>query len=57
MIKLWLGHASIKSSEPYIHADASMMEDGLIAVGNNTDNGELDRFKPDDDLLKYLREL
>ena len=57
MIKLWLGHASIKSSEPYIHADVSMMEDGLIAVGNEASNGELDRFKADDDLLKFLREL
>ena len=57
MIKIWLGHEKIKSSEPYIHADVSMMEDGLISVGNDTENGELDRFKPDDDTLKFLREL
>ena len=57
MIKLWLGHKSIKSSEPYIHADTSMMEQGLIAVGNEIKNQQLERYKPDNDVFAFLQTL
>lgn len=57
MIKLWLGHKSIKSSEPYIHADTSMMEEGLIAVGNKIKNEKLDRYKPNKDVFAFLQTL
>jgi site-specific recombinase XerD len=33
VIALWLGHADIRSTQPYIHADMTIKERALALVG------------------------
>jgi site-specific recombinase XerD len=55
VIALWLGHESIESTEPYIHADLKRKEDALArtapaGVGSS-------RFRPADRVLAFLESL
>lgn len=54
-IALWLGHAGIRSTQVYLHADLEMKEKALartapVAVGRS-------RYRPGDPLLAFLKAL
>ena len=55
VIALWLGHESIETTAVYLQADMKLKEQALA----KTDPGEMKvkRFKPDDDLLAFLKSL
>lgn len=51
-IALWLGHESIETTNIYVHSDLAQKEETLRRVGEG--NGHLQRFKPQDDMLRFL---
>jgi site-specific recombinase XerD len=55
VIALWLGHESIETTAVYLHADMKLKEQAL-AKTTPTDI-PLKRFKPDDELLAFLKSL
>jgi len=55
VIALWLGHADVRSTTPYIHADMTIKERALaLLTPMSVAPG---RFKPTDQLLAYLEGL
>jgi len=55
VIALWLGHADIRSTQPYIHADMTIKERALALV--TPTNIKPGRYKPADEVLAYLESL
>ena len=55
IIALWLGHASVETTQIYLDADLAMKEQALKKVAP-IEAKEL-RFQPDDELLAFLRNL
>jgi site-specific recombinase XerD len=55
VIALWLGHADIRSTQPYIHADMTIKERALALVTPAT--VAPGRYTPTDDVLAYLDSL
>ncbi|MCK9383004.1 MAG: tyrosine-type recombinase/integrase [Candidatus Peribacteraceae bacterium] len=55
VIALWLGHESMESTEPYIHADLKRKEDALARTAP-ADVGS-SRFRPADSVLTFLESL
>ncbi len=55
-IALWLGHASIASTEPYIQAVLSIKEQALAKVAP-LESGMEKRYQPQDSLLDFLSKL
>lgn len=55
VIALWLGHADVRSTDPYIHADMTIKERALALV--TPPNITPGRYKPPDKLLAYLEGL
>jgi site-specific recombinase XerD len=55
VIALWLGHADIQSTQPYIHADMTIKERALALVAPAT--VKPGRYTPSDDVLAYLESL
>jgi site-specific recombinase XerD len=55
VIALWLGHADIRSTQPYIHADMSIKERALALVAPAS--VKPGRYTPDDDVLAFLKRL
>ncbi|AHW60643.1 Site-specific recombinase XerD [Draconibacterium orientale] len=55
VIALWLGHESIETTQIYIHADMKLKEKALARMSKP----ELSpaRYKPDDELLRFLENL
>jgi site-specific recombinase XerD len=55
VIALWLGHESVETTQIYLDANLALKEDAL----NKTSplNASVGRFKPDDQLLAFLRDL
>ncbi len=51
-IALWLGHESIETTHIYVHSDMAQKEETLRRIGE--DRGQMQRFKPQDDLLRFL---
>jgi site-specific recombinase XerD len=51
VIALWLGHADVRSTDPYIHADMTIKEKALALV--TPPNVKPGRYKPPDDLLAF----
>lgn len=52
VIALWLGHAGIRSTEPYLHADITMKERALaLTTPTNVKPG---RYRPTDKVLAFL---
>ncbi len=54
-IALWLGHASSRSTQPYLHADMKLKERALARVAPTVTAGP--RYRPPDRLLAFLEEL
>jgi site-specific recombinase XerD len=55
VIALWLGHADVRSTQPYIHADITIKERALALVAPSS--VKPGRYTPGDDLLAYLENL
>ena len=52
VIALWLGHAGVRSTDAYIHADISLKEKALaLTIPTNAKPG---RYRPPDDVLAFL---
>lgn len=54
-IALWLGHADIRSSQPYLHADLALKERALART--NLPQSKPGRYRPADTLLAFLDSL
>jgi site-specific recombinase XerD len=55
VIALWLGHADVRSTQPYIHADMTIKERALaLVVPAAVKPG---RYTPGDDVLAFLESL
>jgi integrase/recombinase XerD len=54
-IALWLGHATSRSTQPYLHADMKLKERALALVAPSVTAGP--RYRPPDRLLAFLEEL
>jgi site-specific recombinase XerD len=55
VIALWLGHADVRSTQPYLHADLSIKERTLALVAPAT--VPTGRYKPPDRVLAFLEAL
>jgi site-specific recombinase XerD len=55
VIALWLGHADVRSTQPYIHADMTIKERALALV--TPASVKPGRYAPGDELLAYLDSL
>jgi site-specific recombinase XerD len=55
VIALWLGHADIRSTQPYIHADMTIKERALART--TPTNIKPGRYRPNDRLLAFLESL
>jgi integrase/recombinase XerD len=55
VISLWLGHQSIQSTQPYIHADPALKERALART--TPPHVPPGRYKPPDPLLAFLESL
>ena len=55
VIALWLGHESVETTQLYLDADLAMKENALAKT--TPPNSKLGRYRPDDELLTFLRNL
>ena len=55
VIALWLGHADIRSTDAYLHADMSIKERALARV--TPLSAKPGRYRPPDSLLAFLETL
>jgi len=55
VIALWLGHESIETTQIYLEATLAMKEQALGKI--NPPQGNLTRYKPEDELLSFLNNL
>ncbi len=55
VIALWLGHEKVETVQVYLHANMEMKEQALNKT--KPPNGRLKRFRPDDELLEFLKGL
>ena len=55
MIALWLGHESVETTVIYLQADMKLKEQALART--NATDGRAVRYKPDDNLLAFLKSL
>ena len=55
VIALWLGHAGVRSTDPYLHADITIKEKAL-ALTTPTD-ARPGRYRPTDKMLAFLEAL
>jgi site-specific recombinase XerD len=55
VIALWLGHADVRSTQPYLHADLTIKERALALVTPAA--AKPGRYKPTDTLLAFLEGL
>jgi integrase/recombinase XerD len=55
VIALWLGHESIDTTQVYLHADLKLKEKALAKT--NPLKGRFGRYRPDDQLLDFLKNL
>jgi integrase len=51
-IALWLGHASTKATDIYLHADMALKEKALARTAPRTQDAK--RYRPTDSLLAFL---
>jgi site-specific recombinase XerD len=55
VIALWLGHADIRSTDPYLHADMTIKERALARM--TTPSSPPGRYRPVDSLIAFLESL
>jgi site-specific recombinase XerD len=55
VIALWLGHESVETTVIYLQADMTLKEQALAKT--NATDGQAVRYKPDDNLLSFLKSL
>jgi site-specific recombinase XerD len=55
VIALWLGHADIRSTDPYLHADMTIKERALARM--TTPSSPPGRYRPTDALIAFLESL
>ena len=55
MIALWLGHAGVRSTDTYLHADISIKETALAMTTPAT--ATPGRYRPTDKVLAFLESL
>lgn len=55
VIALWLGHAGVRSTDPYLHADISVKERALALT--TPTSARPGRSRPPDKVLAYLESL
>ena len=55
VIALWLGHESVETTQIYLDANLALKDDALKKT--SPVNASVGRFKPDDQLLSFLRNL
>jgi len=55
VIALWLGHEKVETTQVYLHANMKLKEQALNKAAPF--NGRLKRFRPDDELLTFLKGL
>src|SRR6202162_5096372 len=55
VIALWLGHESVETTQIYLDADLALKEQVLAKT--KPIKGKVGRYRPDDDLLAYLKTL
>jgi site-specific recombinase XerD len=55
VIALWLGHADLRSTNAYLHADMTIKERALART--TPPNSPPGRFRPGDKLLAFLEAL
>ena len=55
VIALWLGHESVETTQIYLDADLSLKEQVLAKT--KPIRGKAGRYRPDDELLTFLKEL
>lgn len=55
VIALWLGHESVETTYLYLQANLELKEDALART--NPSNTRLPRYRPDDQLLTFLKNL
>jgi integrase/recombinase XerD len=55
VIALWLGHESVETTQIYLDADLALKEQALART--NPVKGAPKRYKPDDELLVFLKQL
>jgi len=55
VIALWLGHESMDTTQIYLHASLELKQQALDKT--TPVNGQLGRYRPDDDLLAFLKSL
>ncbi|TQC42898.1 integrase [Rhodococcus sp. WS4] len=55
VIALWMGHADIRSTNAYLHADMSIKERALARTTPHT--SKPGRYRPPDNLLAFLESL
>ena len=54
-IALWLGHASTKATDVYLHADMKLKEKALARTAPRPQDAK--RYRPADSLLAFLENL
>jgi hypothetical protein len=54
-IALWLGHATTRSTDAYLHADLTIKEKALARTAPGT--ADAHRYQPSDRLLAFLESL
>ncbi len=55
VIALWLGHAGVRSTDPYLHADITIKERALALT--TPTQAKAGRYRPTDKILKFLESL
>lgn len=55
VIALWLGHADIRSTTTYLHADMTIKEQALQRMASS--DLQAGRYRPRDKLLAFLEDL
>jgi site-specific recombinase XerD len=56
VIALWLGHESVETTQIYLDANLALKEE-VLAKTRPPNSGKLGRYKPDDELLDFLKNL
>ena len=57
VIALWLGHESIETTQMYLDADLALKEKAMSKTTPFPDGKPIRRFRPDDRLLAFLKNL